>query len=83
MFVRKAFASLFVTGGLTALAFFGGAGIAAGGPSASAAYEYQYGGKVTICHLTGSATNPSVTLSVDGSALPSHLAHGDTIGACR
>jgi hypothetical protein len=83
MFVRKALASLLVMGVLTALAFFAGAGIAGGGSSAAAAYEYQYSGKVTICHVTGSTTNPRVTLSVDGSSLAAHLAHGDTIGPCR
>ena len=83
MFMRKALASLLFMGALTTLAFFAGAGLAGGGPSAAAAYEYQYDGKVTICHRTGSATNPRVTLSVDGSSLASHLASGDTIGPCR
>lgn len=35
--------------------------------------------KVTICHRTGSG---SVTITVSRSALPAHLAHGDTMGAC-
>ena len=40
----------------------------------------QYGKeKVTICHRTGSG---SVTITISRSALPAHLAHGDTIGAC-
>ena len=39
-------------------------------------------GKVTICHHTGSGSNPFVTITVSVNALPAHLAHGDTIGAC-
>ena len=38
--------------------------------------------KVTICHIAGNAGNPQ-TISISGSALPAHLAHGDYSGACR
>jgi hypothetical protein len=50
--------------------------------SASAAYEYEYGQKVTICHHTASKKNPTVTITVSENALPAHLAHGDTLGPC-
>lgn len=49
------------------------------GPAASAQYEK----KVTICHHTqGKTGTKHVTIRVSRSALPAHLRHGDTVGAC-
>jgi hypothetical protein len=49
----------------------------------SSATSAQYpASKVTICHHTHSQHNPFVTITVSEHALPAHLGHGDTVGAC-
>ena len=58
------------------------AGIGFARSSVISAGQYQYG-KVTICHHTHSKTNPTVTITISQNALPAHLKHGDTIGACK
>jgi hypothetical protein len=55
---------------LVALASVGGFAKANGGP-ASAQYQYQ----VAICHKGD-------TIVISSAALPAHLNHGDTVGAC-
>jgi hypothetical protein len=51
-------------------------------PSDTSAVDQQYApGKTTICHRTGSQTNPWVMITVSNNALPAHAAHGDIIPA--
>lgn len=58
------------------------AAAALGGSPGASSRQYQYPLKVTICHHTGSETNPFVTIAVSEHAVPAHLAHGDTLGVC-
>lgn len=70
---------------VAAFACLGGVGYAAGlvhfthASPTSAQYPPA---KVTICHHTHSQHNPFVTITVSERALPAHLRHGDTVGAC-
>lgn len=70
MRIRLIFAAVLAVFAISApLASAGSTGGNGGGPA----------GKVTICHLTGSQTNPVVIITVSRNALPAHLRHGDLI----
>jgi hypothetical protein len=44
---------------------------------------YGYGAaKVTICHIPPGNPSNAHTITVGASAVPAHLAHGDTLGPC-
>jgi hypothetical protein len=51
-------------------------------PTALPTSEGGTGEKVTICHIPGGDEDKANTLVVDESAVPAHLGHGDTLGAC-
>ena len=46
-------------------------------------FGYGYGaGKVTLCHIPPGNPDNAHTITVGASAVPAHLAHGDTLGSC-
>jgi Ca2+-binding RTX toxin-like protein len=45
--------------------------------SSTVAAALAQSNRVTICHRTGSATNPYVKITISENALPAHQAHGD------
>ena len=69
------------------LMVFGGPALAKSAASASqyeygGSSQYQYRGKVTICHFTHSKKHPWVQISVGAPAAKAHLRHHDTLGPC-
>src|SRR6516165_5544532 len=78
--IRGVLAAAAALGALAALGVLAGASWSATGSSSS--HQYQYGGKVTICHHTHSKKHPFVTITVSQHAVKAHLKHGDTLGAC-
>ena len=46
-------------------------------------FGYGYGAaKVTLCHIPPGNPDNAHTITVGASAVPAHLAHGDTLGPC-
>jgi hypothetical protein len=75
-----------VAGAVGVLGSLGAVGYGAGlvGVSQSSPVAAQHPlSRVTICHHTHSQTNPFATITVSENAVPAHLGHGDTIGACQ
>ena len=69
------------------LLVFGGPALAKSAASASqyeygGSSQYQYKGKVTICHHTHSKKHPWVQITVGAAAVKAHLKHHDTLGPC-
>jgi len=75
--VRVTAAVAIGAGVVLAFAALGAPGLA---QTSSSAAQYQYG-KTTLCHHAG-PHGKRVTITVGDSAVPAHLRHGDTIGAC-
>lgn len=66
---------LAIRSNVSLLSYLGSSGSSSGGGST--------GGFVTICHIPpGNPSNPQ-TITIATSALPAHLAHGCSVGACN
>lgn len=60
----------------------GGPCPACGGTAAVCPSAPSGGNKITICHYPSADSKNPISLEIDESAWPAHLAQGDTMGAC-
>jgi hypothetical protein len=71
--------ALLAAGGFAAVSIAHGGGLA---HITSTGLTTTAGGKVAICHRTGSKKHPFHTISVAIPAVRAHLRHGDVLGPC-
>jgi hypothetical protein len=71
--------ALLAAGGFAAVSIASGGGL---GHGTTTGLTTTAGGKVTICHRTGSKKKPFHTITVAVSAVRAHLRHGDVLGPC-
>jgi hypothetical protein len=80
LFILLAAGSLFAGGGFAAASLASGASPFDATTTQTTATTPQ---RVTICHHTHSKKHPFRTITVSSQAVPAHLKHGDTLGACN
>jgi uncharacterized membrane protein YgcG len=71
--------ALLAAGGFAAVSIASGGGL---GHGTTTGLTTTAGGKVTICHRTGSKKKPFHTITVAVPAVRAHLKHGDVLGPC-
>ncbi len=71
--------ALLAAGGFAAVSIASGGGL---GHGTTTGLTTTTGGKVTICHRTGSKKKPFHTITVAVPAVRAHLKHGDVLGPC-
>jgi len=74
-----AITALLLAGGFAAASIASGRGLVSVSTTGTTSTTSH---KVTLCHHTHSKKHPMHTISVDQHAVPAHLKHGDTLGAC-